>query len=605
MIPKNLLTEWSRLVLSSFVDAGIRDVVISPGARSAPFIIAASREPRLVRHSALDERAAAFFALGQARATGRPTLLVCTSGSAGAHYLPAIVEAGRAHVPLVVLTSDRPIELQGCAAAQTIDQTKMFGDHVRAFFDLGGPDAAPEALLGVRRIVAQATFSAEWPTPGAVHLNARARAPLEPVVARSAAEADLARDVTALLASPITAPYAPELAPSRRALAAVGGWCRDAERPLIVCGPASPEDAAPAATFELALALGAPVLCEATSQVRFAEAPRGVVVVDAFDTILRSSTVRRAARSDFVIQIGAPPTSTMWEPYVHELQAGSARAGNDGGPVRRVVVARHGWNDPTSSASALVLGDLDPALRSLARAAGGGRERSARWLARMDRANKAAWSIVDDELRGTCALSEGAVVRAVAEAIPRDSTLFIGNSLPVRQIDTFCKAGHTRATVLSQRGTNGIDGLVAGAAGAASVTDAPLTLLLGDISFLHDVSSLMLASSARAPLVIVVVNNAGGRIFEQLPLAQPPIEAAVLAHLTSPHALSFEHAALAYGVRYARAAARDELVTALEQAYSRGGCTVVEATVPPSGAQEQHRRIWDRADAVLAPLFAE
>ncbi len=181
--PQDLLTEWASLLMHALERAGITDVVISPGSRSTPFVLQAARRG-LRCHDIVDERSAAFFALGQAKVTGRPTLLLCTSGSAGAHYLPAVIEAEHSHTPLIILTADRPFELSQCAAPQTIDQVKLFGDHVRGFFELGMPDGAPGALRALARVATEAALLSCWPEPGAVHLNARARKPLEPAPAR-------------------------------------------------------------------------------------------------------------------------------------------------------------------------------------------------------------------------------------------------------------------------------------------------------------------------------------------------------------------------------------------------------------------------------------
>ena len=171
---------WARLLLDGFAVAGVRDVVISPGSRSSPFVLAAHEHADLRCHDVLDERSAGFFALGQAKACGEPSLLICTSGTAGAHYLPAVMEAAQSYTPLAVLTADRPFELQECGANQTADQLKLFGAHVRRFFHLGSPDSTERALRALRRVAAQAVWSTKRPVPGPVHVNAPARKPLEP-----------------------------------------------------------------------------------------------------------------------------------------------------------------------------------------------------------------------------------------------------------------------------------------------------------------------------------------------------------------------------------------------------------------------------------------
>ena len=595
MSEENLLTEWSRLLFASLADAGVRDVVLSPGSRSTPFMVAAELEPRLRCHDSFDERAASFFALGQARVTGRPSLLICTSGTAGAHYLAAVVEASLSYVPLLVLTADRPLELQDCAAPQTIDQIKLLGDFVRRFYELGTPDAAPSALHGVRRLAAQAVHYTHWPTPGPVHLNARARKPLEPAGAASEAGEALEQRVEELLARPIVSAPAPASRPDAGAIERTAALCRSTERGLIVCGPGPlRQRRLREAVDGLARATGFPVLAEWTSQLRLA-GDDGVVRCHAFDGVLRAPAFRERHRPDVVVQIGAAPVSAAWEQYTlaHRGVAG-------------VVFAPHGWQDPFSRATELVLGDPLVGLEELVRALGTTRASRSEWSDAFDEADRRAWSVLDEDVaNGDGGLSEGAAVRTVYEHVPGGSLLMLGNSLSVREFDTFCRPGQFDVDVLCQRGANGIDGIVSGTAGSASVQDGPVTLVIGDVSFLHDLTGLALAGRAGVPVVVVVVNNGGGRIFEGLPLASViGLPSAVMEHVTTPHDAQLEHAALLFGHRYSAASSRADLASLLDEAYGTPGCTIVEAKVSAHGAAEQHRRVFARIAEELAELAA-
>lgn len=591
MTEANLLTEWSRLLFASLADAGVTDVVLSPGSRSTPFMLAADGEPRLRCHDSIDERAAAFFALGLARVGGRPAVLLCTSGTAGAHYFPAVIEASLANLPLVVVTADRPFELQDCGAAQTIDQVKLFGDHVRRFYELGSPDSAPSALAGLRRLAAQAVHFASVPVPGPVHLNVRARKPLEPRSAETDDERALAARVTALLGRPLVAPHASVSHPDPDAVSAIATRCGESERGLIVAGPAPLSHGGLLPVVEeLSRRTGYPVLAEATSQLRFVAGE--MARCDGFDAALRSPVFRRWARPDLVIQVGGAPVSSGWERFMAE---------HDG--VTRVVVAPHAWHDPDSTATDLLLGDVEMSLRALADSLDR-EDGPTGWGRQWREVDSAVWTAVDAELasgRGD-ELSEGEAVRAVLEHLPRGSLFMVGNSLPIREVDTFCPAGAAEVGVLSQRGANGIDGLVAGAAGSAvAAGDRPVTLLLGDVSLLHDLAGLALGVGVDVPFVVVVVQNNGGRIFEQLPLASVPgLAPSTMAHVTTPHRAVLEHAALLWGHRYAAAATGAELAKALDEAYAQPGCTVVEAVVPPHGAAAQHARLFAAVAEALA-----
>ena len=272
----NLQAEWARLLLDSFAAAGVREVVISPGSRSTPFVLAAAKHPKLHGRHIVDERSAAFFALGQGRVRGRPTLLVATSGTAGANYFPAVVEASASHVPLLVLTADRPVELAACGANQTIDQLKLYGDHARDFVDLGTPDASSRALRALRRAVAQAVFTSQYPLPGAVHLNARARKPLEPGAAESDEERVLAAAVDALIERPAPQPRPPVRMPAGDQIGELADACRRAERGLIVCGPAALSQAGERSLVaELGRRTGFPLLREAGEPVALRSRARG------------------------------------------------------------------------------------------------------------------------------------------------------------------------------------------------------------------------------------------------------------------------------------------------------------------------------------------
>jgi len=596
MTEENLLTQWSRLLLASFAAAGVRDVVLSPGSRSTPFMVAAEREPQLVCHDSLDERAGSFFALGQARVTGRPSLLICTSGTAAAHYLPAVVEASLSYTPLLVLTADRPLELQDCAAPQTVDQIKLMGDHVRRFYELGTPEAAPSALIGLRRLAAQAVHYALWPTPGPVHVNARARKPLDPTVAATAAGEALEVRVGELIARPIVAAPPPIVHPDLGAVERAAAVCRGTERGLIVCGPAPlRQRRLRDAVDRLARATGFPVLAESTSQLRLGAGRDGVVRCDAFDAVLRSPSFRARHRPDVVVQIGAAPVSSGYWQY--------ALAYTD---VASIVLAPYGWQDPYSRATELILGDPLLALEQLERAIGTTASTASEWSDAFGEADRRAWAVVDADVEnGDDSFSEGAAVRTVLERVPHGSLLMLGNSLAVREVDTFCRPGSADVDILCQRGANGIDGIVAGAAGSAAAQEGPVTVLVGDVSFLHDLTGLALAGRTGVPVVVVVVNNNGGRIFEQLPLASvtglPP---AVMEHVTTPHDAQLEHAALLFGHRYGAAQSPRELAELMDDAYVTRGCTVVEAKVSAHGAAEQHRRVFAGVAAAVDELEA-
>ncbi len=567
----NLHMDWAELVVDGLVGAGVTDVVVSPGSRSTPLVLAAAGRDELTCRVVVDERSAAFFALGQARAAGRPAALICTSGTAGANYLPAVVEAAEAAVPLVVVTADRPPELRGRGALQTTTQADFFRGFVRFALDLGAPASDPTALRGVRAGVALAVARSLAPRPGPVHLNAPFRKPLEPVPEPpDEAGAGLAR---LLEGTPVTLHLNAERRPDAAAVAALAAACRRAERGLILAGPAPPRFAAARpAVARLAHRLGFPVLAESASQLRFCGA--ALPVIAHFEYLLPPPP--RLA-PDLVVQIGAWPTSASAGRWLE----------SDAAPERWVIDESGG--DPANRARAVLAADLAATAAALADALGAGEAVDHRWAGRWRAADAAVAAILDESLRADLergVLSEAGAVRAVAEALPDGAALVVANSLAIREVDVACPAGSRDRRVFVQRGVSGIDGLVSGAAGVATAARVPTALVLGDLAFLHDIGGLAALRHVRTPLAVVVLQNRGGRIFDLLPLERTVDRALVDRLFVASQELDVERAAAAFGLRYRRCGD----AAALEAAVAEGaaeGVTVIEAVVAGEGVRER------------------
>jgi len=520
-------TVWAELLVASLADAGVATCVISPGSRSTPIVAALAREPRIEIVTIIDERAAAFFALGAARATGQPVAIACTSGSAAAHYLPAVIEASMAGYPLVAITADRPPELQQCGASQTIDQIELYGSFVRGAFDLGAPVASELALRGLRRKVLQAVALARGPVPGPVHLEVPLRKPLEPTAPTTDAERTCVRFAVELRSATRDVVVAvPHLAPDPAAIAALAAAIAGEPRGLIVAGALPATFAARDAVFALAARAGYPIVAEAGSQLRFGPRPADVVFVDHFDLI------PDLLAPGLIVQLGAEPVAAAWPAFVR-------------GAAQRFVLAGTSHHDPDSAARAVILGDLAATLHALSEiqtVAIGRGEWVARWRELEDRAVRAL-----DEALAELPDSETAQLRALIDTLPEGVTLQIGNSLPIRTIDHAAAGGPAR-TVITQRGAAGIDGMIASAAGA-TLAGKPVVLVLGDVSFVHDLGGLLAAREARAPLTIVVIDNGGGQIFAGLPVADAGLGAAFDRHWLTPPGVDPVAIATALGIR--------------------------------------------------------
>jgi 2-succinyl-5-enolpyruvyl-6-hydroxy-3-cyclohexene-1-carboxylate synthase len=614
-----LLGEWARLLFGTLAAAGVSDVFISPGSRSTPFAWLALQTPGLRCHAVVDERCAAFAALGFARAAGRPAALLCTSGSAAANYFPAIVEAALAFLPLLVITADRPFEVQHSGAAQCIDQVKLYGSHVRRYFELGLPDAAPSALAGLRRASTQAVAMTQYPVPGPVHLNARARKPLEPAPAGIETHSLTAR-VSALLNAPLTRHVPALRRASSDGLREIARALRAAHAGVILVGPLPSH--APLLSLQigaLASALGFPIMAEATSQMRFALAAHPLSCGE-FGWLFSDANSRRRHAADVLLCLGAAPAWRDLASWVLESRA------------VRYVLCDHEGADPEGDARVIAYGDLLSSLTllrqelaTLAPNPGGPQREFAISLLAQGRRCR---TVVAEELARTAApgrggaltgdlagamaeramaepaMAEGAAVACIARTLPCGSQWILGNSLALRDVDAYVTDAADTVT-LSQRGVNGIDGLVSGAVGSALAAGRPTLLLLGDVSLLHDLGGLALARLVKTPLVFAVIDNEGGRIFDQLPVRELYGGDTALAQFWhTPPGLDLAHAARLHGIAYSAPASLAALATVTAEALQRPAATLLQVRVAPDSAREMRERVLERLAAAAGGVPA-
>lgn len=576
--PANLNAAWARAFVQELVRGGVREAVICPGSRSAPLALACAGEPGLRLRVVLDERAAGFFALGAAKATGAPSLVVVTSGTAGAHLYPALLEAEAARVPMLVCTADRPPELRGWGAPQTIDQRALFGTHLRFFEDLGVPEATEAAFLHLRATAARAVALAVRAPQGPVHLNAPFREPLAPVsqpfatLSSRALEGDPAGPLLAL-SSPVPQPAQPALVRAAAELSA---------RPLgvIVCGPRGARDGLAPAVAELSARLGYPVLADGASNLR----AKGSGAIAHADLLLRDRALAEALSPAAVVHVGGALTSKVLQQWVDASGAFQVQLCEDG--------ALH---DPAHACALIIEGDAAIACRELAgRARPSGQPGIAGAFAEAEaRAGAALEAAFSGPAGGL--LSEPLVARTVAAALPDDALLFVASSMPIRDVDAF--GGCLRAQVLANRGVNGIDGVVASAAGAAAVTGRPTALLAGDLAVLHDLGGLVAARGLGVDLTVVVVNNDGGGIFSFLPISglTPQFEAL----FGTPHGLDFAHVAALAAARLHRPRDPAALAATLGAALGQGGLHLIEVRTDRARNVAEHRALQACVAAAL------
>ena len=569
---------WGRTLVDELAAAGLEAACISPGSRSTPLTVAFAEHPDVDVYSHLDERSSAFFALGRGRRTGDPTALVCTSGTAAANFHPAVLEASEARVPLLVLTADRPPELQDSGANQTTDQQKLYGDAVRWYRTLPEPEADDRKLRSLRTTAARAHSETRGTPPGPVHLNVPFEKPLEPtdvpgdVPDNFAQEAPLAAEGRV---GPFVETMRGRLEPATADVEALATAIDDADRGLVVCGPADRPAPARDALARFADATGFPVLADPLSDVRFGPETASLTVCGGYDSYLDG--VDDWPTPDIVLRTGASPTSKVLRKYLAGVDA------------RELVVdPAGGWREAEFTATDLVVADPTALFDALASSVSTGGEPA--WRERFRAAERRYWELVAEACAET--QFEGAVLYDVTRLLPDPATLFVSNSMPVRDFDRFGEPRTATVTALGNRGVSGIDGITSTALGAGSATDDPLALVTGDLAYYHDMNGLLALDRCDVDATIVLLNNDGGGIFHKLPIEEfdPPFT----EQFKTPHGLDFEPTGDLYGFRYERVADRDRFTDLFASAVGNGETTVIEVPTDATASHRFRERLHER-----------
>jgi 2-succinyl-5-enolpyruvyl-6-hydroxy-3-cyclohexene-1-carboxylate synthase len=640
--------------VAELVHAGVEHACVMPGARSTPLALMLATQPGLHAWSHIDERSGAFFALGIAKVTRRPVVVVCTSGTAAANLLPAAIEAFYAHVPLLLLTADRPPELRDCGAPQTIDQIKLYGTHVKWFAEVGTADAG---LRYFRTLACQAVARACATPPGPVHLNFPFREPLmpasgpppveetvdkrEPHPSRRSQNPSTRREKSAPAqegppqgerklffednnrtarpeephafggvskgarwrestlsetegASAADGPLGP-LTPVANAIAfppehtvqTLAVALAATSRGLIACGPQDCGDDFPAAVAGLAKLIGYPVLADPASQVR-SGAHDTSLVIDAYDAVFRDGVSAHGLAPEVVLRFGPLPTSKAFAAFLQQHPS-----------CRHIVVDPLApWSDPTSSAAELLPWDPVATCAALRRHLGDIIDRSGNhWQTEWLRAARRVRQAIEAQLDALNELFEGKVFAELARLLPDGACLYAGNSMPIRDLETFWPVGSRHIRFLCNRGANGIDGFISSGLGAAAVSEHPLVIVAGDLAFYHDLNGLLAAKRHGLRATIIVINNDGGGIFSFLP--QGGCGDQVAEYFFTPHGLDFRGAAEMYGCVFTRVASWEQFRSAVSASLSQRQTTVIEVPSDRQRNLELHQRIWARAADAL------
>src|SRR3989338_89023 len=561
---------WAALLIEECVRNGVDTFCMASGSRSAPLTLAVAENPKAKGIMHFDERGAAYYALGLISATRKPCAVITTSGTAAANLFPAVVEASKRKLPLIVLTADRPPELRSTGAHQTIDQVKMFGDYVRWFYEFPCPDAAivPEFVLTT---VDQAVFQARGELSGPVHLNCMYREPLTPVQAKDIPEGYFKNLQRWRKSSTVFTHY--NKTPASEIPLNISGivdQIKHIHHGIIVAGKLADGDRQ--SVLNLAEKLNWPLFPDISSGLRLGCKHRNVIAY--FDQLLLSSKFKNALRPEGVLHLGGRMTSKRWYEFIDEAR-----------PQRYIMVLNHPLrNDPLHMVTARVQSDIsvfcDEVSRALPAQTNGNPLR--RWSAH----NTSVDAVISEFLKKRNTLSEVQTARLITELIPEGDCLFSSNSMPIRDLDMYAEGGRGGGGAGANRGASGIDGIIAAAAGFCAGKNRRTTLLIGDLAFLYDLNSLALFKNVKQPVIIVILNNNGGGIFSFLPIHG--LTQKYEQCFGTPHNLTFQAAADLFGFKYARPQSADEFASAYKAALHARASSIIEVLNDRTSNLEVH-----------------
>jgi len=579
-------TKALTLYTAAFVDeltrSGLKHVVISPGSRSTPMSMMMAEHPEMKVWLEVDERSAGFFALGMAKAKREPVALVCTSGTAAANYLPAIVEAYLSRVALLVITTDRPHELRDVGAPQAIDQINIFGKYAKWFVEMALPEENESMLRYVRTVAGRAITTSVKGQAGVVHLNFPFREPLIPdcTMENIFNAGRMKREIYVRASHGL-------LQPDPMTVQELAEIVRTVEKGLIIVGPHD-EPGLGEAIAQLADLIKYPILADPLSQLRSGDHNMDWII-DGYDTFLREEGYASTNKPELIIRIGAMPVSKALLLYLKRYPE-----------TRQIVIDEDGgWREPTLLASDMIYANPKLLTYQISNALSNvSINRTGNWATHWVKINNTCRTVLMQEGKKKT-LFEGQIILELAEMLPEDATLFVGNSMPIRDLDSFFFNNHKRIKTMANRGSNGIDGVISSALGA-STSSNPLVLVIGDLSFYHDMNGLLAAKLNKLNVTIILVNNDGGGIFSFLPQASHPKHFETL--FGTPIGLDYNHAVAMYGGRFHRvddwAAFRDAFQAEIHQ----DGLSVIEVPTNRQENVDTHRELWKKALIALKEI---
>ncbi len=573
---------WGNLIVEELIRLGCDYFCLSPGSRSAPLVVPIAQNPNAKSFIHYDERGTAFHALGYTSATLKPSVIVCTSGTAVANFLPAVVEASKKKLPLIVLTADRPSELRKTGGDQTIDQPGIFGKYVRWQFDMPCPTEEIPAEF-VLTTIDQAVYRAQRSPGGPVHLNCMFREPLAPLPHKEIHNNYLkSLKRWTQTREPFTHYIPAQSQANAQEIKELAKRLQKVRHGIIAVGKLSKEEDRNAA-LRLAQKLNWPVFADITSGLRLGSNHKNII--HHYDQILLSEKFQASAKLDVVLHLGGKINSKRFNQFL------IYKSPND-----HIMVLNHPLrNDPSHNVSLRFETSIDQFCESLTQELK--KSTGNAQLKKYQLLSQKIDSALTQSLHATQNLSEPAVARLISEHAPKDSALFLASSMPIREMDMYAAVHSKNVIVGANRGASGIDGTIATAAGFAKGLNTTTTLLIGDLAFLHDLNSLVMLKSSLKPIVAVVVNNDGCGIFSFLPIAQA--KDVFEKYFGTPHGIHFENAAQLFDLNYSKPKTRSQFISEYTKALNSKTSTIIEVTTDRKENYEHHRQWQERIRKVV------
>ncbi|MFZ1684796.1 MAG: 2-succinyl-5-enolpyruvyl-6-hydroxy-3-cyclohexene-1-carboxylic-acid synthase [Candidatus Zixiibacteriota bacterium] len=580
LVTANINSLWGSLIVEELVRHGIDYFCLSPGSRSTPLVAAVALHPAVKAHVHFDERGTAYRAIGYMRASGKPAVIICTSGTAAANFFPAVVEASADSLPLIVLTADRPAELRSRGANQTINQLKLFGSYAKYFVDLPCPDVAVPAGQ-ILSTVDQLVHAAIASPGGPVQLNCPYREPLEP----TQDSFDYSAYLTSIAGWQQNAvPYSEYAGVSRGAehqLERIAHAVKQSTRGLIIAGKLTRREDR-VAVISLGQKLNWPIFADIQSGISMTGHHQ---IISHYDLLLASKELREQLHPDVVIQCGDRITSKRLLILIKESAPGEHVVVTDGA---------HRY-DPVESVTCQIVSSVSRFCGALERSIPSSKESAILSLAQT--ASNAIAGKVDEALSHCPYMTEAAAVTSMLDHLPQSHGLFVASSMPIRLADMFAGSLGRMVQVASNRGASGIDGTVAAAVGYAEGLGQPVTLLVGDLALLHDLNSLAILKEAQVSVTIVVLNNSGGGIFGHLPIRNYP--ELLDKYFIARHDWQFEHAAEMFEIEHQSVRTAGELGTAYLELTTTGKSALIEVVIDRVQNQTFHDSLVQDCNALL------